>query len=153
MSPAEVSLAPGSPALDALFSPLQIGTTVVPNRLFVSAHNTNFLDEDPSGFHRWTVLNDRAARYHAERAKGGFGLIIAGQTQVHPGSGPERPAAYLEEAIPQYARIAEGVHEHGAKIFMQLNQNGREKLHSGSDSWDAVAGPSALPLGAAGAFG
>lgn len=139
--------------LEHLFSPLQIGETTVPNRLFVSAHNTNFLDEDPSSFHRWTVLNDRAAHYHAERARGGFGLIIAGQSQVHPFSGPQRPAAYLEETIPQYARIADAVHKHGAKIFMQLNQNGREKLQSGTDSWEPVMGPSSLPPGVPGSVG
>ena len=48
-----------------LFSPLQIGTVVVPNRINFAAHLTN-LSED----HR---ISDAHIAYYGERAKGGCG--------------------------------------------------------------------------------
>jgi 2,4-dienoyl-CoA reductase-like NADH-dependent reductase (Old Yellow Enzyme family)/thioredoxin reductase len=134
-------------AFDELFTPIALGGTEVPNRLFVSAHNTQFTDGPAGGYHEWSVLAERAAHYHATRAAGGFGLIVVGQTQVHPQSGPERPAAYNDAAGAGFARIAAACHEHGTKVFVQLNQNGPEKSHSGPDSWDPAWGPSSLATG------
>jgi 2,4-dienoyl-CoA reductase-like NADH-dependent reductase (Old Yellow Enzyme family)/thioredoxin reductase len=129
-----------------LFTPIEIGGVTVPNRLLVTAHSTQFQTTDPSGFNRWSVFSDRAVRYHAERAKGGFGLIVAGQTQVHPASGIQRPGAYPDAAREVFRRLADAVHAHGSKVFLQLNQNGREKGSSGPDSWEPVRGASSVPL-------
>jgi 2,4-dienoyl-CoA reductase-like NADH-dependent reductase (Old Yellow Enzyme family) len=86
--------------------------------------------------------------YHAERAKGGFGLIVTGQVSVHPTHGTVRPAGYLDEIGPEFRMISDAVHEHGAKVVMQLNHNGRGRA-SGSDDWTPVlstnTGPSWRP--------
>lgn len=121
-----------------------MGSITIPNRLLVTGHSTQFEVRDPSGYNAWSVLSERAAYYHGERAKGGFGLIIIGQTQVHPASGIKRPGSYPEHARQTYRKIAEEVHKHGSKVFVQLNQNGREKLNSGPDSWDPVWSASSL---------
>ncbi len=140
-------------AFDVLFTPVRLGGVTVANRLFVSAHNTQFLEHDPSGYHEWSVLGSRAVHYYAERARGGFGLLVIGQTQVHPQSGPERPAAFADAARQHFADIATACHEHGTKVFVQLNQNGPEKQWSGPDSWDPAWGPSALAGGDPSAHG
>jgi 2,4-dienoyl-CoA reductase-like NADH-dependent reductase (Old Yellow Enzyme family)/thioredoxin reductase len=132
-------------AFPHLFQPLQIGSVTVANRLFVSAHFTQFVEEDPTGFHRWAVYGERARAYYEDRAKGGFGLQIVGQTQVHPQSGTDRPASFVPEVLDRYRAIAEGCHRHGGKVFVQLNQNGREKGSSGPDAWDPVWSPTAMP--------
>jgi 2,4-dienoyl-CoA reductase-like NADH-dependent reductase (Old Yellow Enzyme family) len=126
-----------------VFQPLRIGSVTVRNRLFISAHNTELVQRDPEGLNRWSVLGDRAVAYNAERARGGFGLVMVGQTQVHPQSGIDRPASYHAEARPFFARMAEECHAFGTPVIVQINQNGREKINSGPDSWEPVWGPSA----------
>jgi 2,4-dienoyl-CoA reductase-like NADH-dependent reductase (Old Yellow Enzyme family)/thioredoxin reductase len=134
-------------AFDELFRPITVGGVELANRLFVSAHNTQFTEPDPGPYEEWSVLSDRAVAYHATRAAGGFGLITVGQTQVHPQSGNERPAAYNDAARDAFARIAAACHEHGTKVFVQLNQNGPEKSSSGPDSWDPAWAPTSLATG------
>ncbi|MEO5839105.1 MAG: FAD-dependent oxidoreductase [Acidimicrobiales bacterium] len=130
-----------------LFDPLRIGSITVANRLFVSAHATMFFEEDPTGFHRWAVLGDRARAYYEERARGGFGLQIIGQTQVHPQSGTDRPSSYGDQAADAYRAIADACHRHGSKVFVQLNHNGRERGSSGPDGWAPLWSASSMPAG------
>ena len=130
-----------------LFDPLRIGSLTVANRLFVSAHATMLVEEDPTGFHRWAVLGDRARAYYEERARGGFGLQIIGQTQVHPQAGTDRPSSYGDQAVAAYRAIADACHRHGSKVFVQLNHNGRERGSSGPDGWHPMWSASALPGG------
>ena len=59
-----------------LFSPLQIGNTLVPNRISFSAHLTNFAENN--------LPSEQHVYYLAERAKGGAGLIITEEQSVHP---------------------------------------------------------------------
>src|SRR5258708_37685313 len=118
----------GGEAFPHVFQPLRIGGLTVRNRLFISAHNTELVQRDPEGMRRWSVLGDRAVAYNAERARGGFGLVMVGQTQVHPQSGTERPAAFHPEARRHFARMASECHDFGTPVIVQLNQNGREKL-------------------------
>jgi 2,4-dienoyl-CoA reductase-like NADH-dependent reductase (Old Yellow Enzyme family)/thioredoxin reductase len=126
-----------------LFTPIQIGPVHIRNRLYVSAHTT-FTQTDPSGYMRWSVHGDRATHYYAERAKGGFGLIVEGQIQAHPQGGAYRPGAWTREARRHFQRTSDAVHENGGKIFVQLNQHGRLKGGSGSGDWWPMWGPSAL---------
>ena len=137
----------GTVTFPDVFTPLRIGSVTVRNRLFVSAHSTQFVVDDPEGYHRWSVLGDRARAYHEERAKGGFGLLIIGQTQVHPQSGTERPGSFTKQAVGAYRSIADACHRHGAKVFVQLAQQGWERVYSGPDAWAPVwsASPLASP--------
>lgn len=132
-------------ALDHVFSPLRIGAVEVPNRLFVSAHHTGFVTEVRRDLEEWSFLDGRAAAYVEERARGGFGLIIVGQTQVHPRSGRHRPAAYGDKAHAAFADMADRCHRHGTRLFVQLNQNGNEQIWTGPDNWSPGWGPSPLP--------
>jgi 2,4-dienoyl-CoA reductase-like NADH-dependent reductase (Old Yellow Enzyme family) len=119
----------------------------VANRLFVSAHATMFFEEDPDRVPPMGVLGDRARAYYEERARGGFGLQIIGQTQVHPQSGTDRPSSYGDQAADAYRAIADACHRHDSKVFVQLNHNGRERGSSGPDAWQPLWSASSMPAG------
>ena len=120
-----------------LFSPLQIGKVVVPNRISFSAHLTNFAEHNLPG--------ERHIYYLAERARGGAGLIITEEQSVHPTdhSYEKLIDAFKPEVVPGYRRICRAVHEYETKIFAQLNHNGGQG--DGSYSRLPVIGPSPVP--------
>ena len=131
-----------------LFDPLTIGSVTVANRIMTTAISHDLWRFDPEGYHQWNMLGSRAMHFYAERARGGFGLLTAGQAMVHKSCGTNRPAAYLPQCVDEYRPITDAIHEHGAKVFMQLNHNGRGRI-SGTDDWDPVItvkpGPSFYP--------
>ncbi|MBQ9003799.1 MAG: hypothetical protein IJ087_18290 [Eggerthellaceae bacterium] len=55
--------------LDTVFSPYKIGNCEIKNRLVVPAMVTNYGTKEGE-------LTDRYMKYHEEKAKGGWGLII-----------------------------------------------------------------------------
>lgn len=59
-----------------LFSPIQIGTTTVKNRVFMPPISTNLADKG--------YVTDELVEHYAARAKGGVGLIITEVTTVEP---------------------------------------------------------------------
>ncbi|MFC1933250.1 mycofactocin system FadH/OYE family oxidoreductase 2 [Chloroflexota bacterium] len=120
-----------------LFSPLQIGNTVVPNRISFSAHLTNFAENN--------LPSERHTHYLAERAKGGTGLIITEEQSVHPTdhSYEKLIDAFKSEVVPRYRKICSAVHEYDTKIFAQLNHNGAQG--DGTNSRLPVWGPSPVP--------
>lgn len=102
-----------------LFSPLKIGPVTVKNRLASTAHVTVFSQEN--------LPTEKMAYYHAERAKGGVGLIITELTAVHPTAvDPAVITGYDERAIPGFRLIADRVHEYGTKIIAQISHTGRQ---------------------------
>lgn len=97
-----------------LFRPIQLGSVTVSNRICWSGHATLYAEN--------YLPSERMAYYYAERAKGGAGLIVIGGSGVHESSKwPGFPIVSDERAIPGYRRIADMVHEHGAKIFSQAD--------------------------------
>lgn len=117
-----------------LFSPLKIGSTIVPNRVCFSAHLTNFSED--------YKISDRHIHYYAERAKGGCGLIITEEMSVHPSDHAyERLVdAYHPDVIPGYKKLTRAIHQFDTKIFAQLNHNGAQS--DGTVSRLPVWGPS-----------
>ena len=136
-----------------LFSPLTIGPMTIRNRIVLAPHGFS----SPSGYGD-TV--ERLINYLAERAKGGVGMIIKSdyvlpRSWEHMGSwggllpltddGP-LSTCNDDNLIPAYRRLAERVHQHGAKILVQLNAAGRQ----GAGRWTSSYGlppwaPSPLP--------
>jgi mycofactocin system FadH/OYE family oxidoreductase 2 len=102
-----------------LFTPIQIGSLRVRNRIVFSAHLTNYATQDgrPSEQH---------AAYYAARAAGGAGLIITEEHSTHPTDWPYEKLihGFHPEVIPGYRRITEAVHAHGVPILAQINHNG-----------------------------
>ncbi|MFH0821154.1 MAG: mycofactocin system FadH/OYE family oxidoreductase 2 [Pseudomonadota bacterium] len=117
-----------------LFSPIKMGSVVVPNRISFSAHLTNFGEEHG--------ISERHIFYYRERAKGGAGLIVTEELSVHPSDHPyeELVFAFDPKVVPGYKRLTQTIHRYETKIFAQLNHNGTQG--DGSFTRMAVWGPS-----------
>lgn len=110
---------PASGQLTHLWEPLDIGPTRVRNRVMYTAQTILYGEEH--------LLSDRHIAFYTERAKGGVGLMITEQQAGHPiwkGSFYPGCTAHDRRAVPQYARLAEAVHEHGGRQFVQLFGSG-----------------------------
>ncbi|HLI08472.1 MAG TPA: mycofactocin system FadH/OYE family oxidoreductase 2 [Ktedonobacteraceae bacterium] len=119
-----------------LFTPMRIGQTIVPNRIVFAAHLTNLAEENMPG--------RRLTAYYAERAKGGCGLIITEEQSVHPSDWAYQPLihGFDPKVVPHYRHLTRAVHEHGTRIFAQMNHNGMQA--SSIYSRRPVLGPSPL---------
>ena len=109
-----------------IFSPLRIGPVRSRNRIVFGAHFTMFT-EPASRWGEPGFYGERLGRYLAERARGGVGVVIAGQAQVHPTTAYQmsnNAVAWDEAAVPHFERVTSQVHEHGALAFIQLAHNG-----------------------------
>jgi len=120
-----------------LFTPIRIGQTIVPNRIVFAAHLTNLAEENLPG--------PRLMAYYTERAKGGCGLIITEEQSVHPSDWAYQKLihGFDPRVIPAYRRMTRAVHEHGTRMFAQINHNGMQA--SSIYSRRPVLGPSPLP--------
>ncbi|NGM20929.1 FAD-dependent oxidoreductase [Roseomonas stagni] len=120
-----------------LFSPLRLGPKVARNRTWMSAHATLLVKDN--------VFTDEHVAYYAERAKHGVAVITMEAMAVHETSLPYRGKAlsFDPRMVPQYRKIADAVHEHGALLLAQPWHRGREtnSVASGHPVW----APSAVP--------
>jgi 2,4-dienoyl-CoA reductase-like NADH-dependent reductase (Old Yellow Enzyme family)/thioredoxin reductase len=110
--------------LETLLSPLLVGPVRLRNRIVSTAHQTTLVHEH--------LPTDDFVAYHDARARGGVGLIVLEATAVDP-SGlltPHTLAGYREESAAGFARVAEAVRPHGARLFVQLFHGGREQIAS-----------------------
>ena len=107
----------------ALFQPLDLGFTVLKNRMLMGSMHTG-LEEDKEGL-------QRLAAFYRERAQGGVGLIVTG------GFSPDRVgrlapfSAKLTSKSEQHRHelVTHVVHESGGKIALQILHAGRYGYH------------------------
>jgi mycofactocin system FadH/OYE family oxidoreductase 2 len=120
-----------------LFTPIRIGQTVIPNRIVFAAHLTNLAEDNLPGL--------RLIAYYIERAKGGCGLIITEEQSVHASDWAYQKLihGFDPHVVPAYRRMTRAVHEHGTRMFAQINHNGMQA--SSIYSRRPVLGPSPLP--------
>lgn len=106
---------------ETLFTPIRIGNMEVKNRLVVPPMGTNLCNED-------NTVGDKFINYWSARAKGGWGLLIVEVTAIDPLglAAPRVPALYDDKFIPGFKRLADKVHQYGAKICIQLHHAGRQ---------------------------
>jgi 2,4-dienoyl-CoA reductase-like NADH-dependent reductase (Old Yellow Enzyme family) len=120
-----------------LFSPLRLGPRVARNRSWMSAHATLLVKDH--------LFTDAHIAYYAERARNGVAVITMEAMAVHETSLPYRgkALAFDPRMVPQFRRIAEAVHAHGALLLAQPWHRGREtnSVASGQPVW----APSAVP--------
>lgn len=114
-----------------LFSPLSIRGVTVRNRILSSGHETH-LSDGP-------LIGDRLVAYHTSRAAGGAGLIIVelGLVDERARPTPTVLGVASDACIAGYRRLANAVHDHGCKLFVQL-------FHPGRDSWGSIHGDAPL---------
>ena len=118
-----------------LLSPLDLGHTTLPNRVVMGSMHTGLEDR--------AHHIDRLARYFADRARGGVGLIITG------GYAPNRTgwllpfAAQLTTAAQarRHRRVTGALHDAGGKILLQILHAGRYAYHPLSVSASSIKAP------------
>ena len=119
---------------DMLFSPMNIGTLTIKNRIVMTA--AEFSLGEPSG-----KVTPRLSDYYEERAKGGVGLIIPGICRVNDMTGP---ATYTQLSmshdyhIEPMREMVRKLHSHGAKLGIQLHHAGRQGYGSTLNSLPVV---------------
>ncbi len=121
-----------------LFSEIEVGSCVVPNRIVSTGHHTYLSDHVP---------DERLVAYHAARAKGGAGLIVSEIVAVHETAGfsPNLLKAGGPDVVPAYTRLADACHAHGTRLFAQLFHPGREILSAAAGMLPVAYAPSAVP--------
>ncbi len=127
--------------LTHIWTPLTIGNTTVKNRIMMPAETLDYGQDN--------ILSDRHIAFYRERAKGGAALLITEQQGAHPvskGSFYFGCTAWEKRVIPQYAKLADTVHEYGAKQFVQLFTPGvHDKGTMIVDEWRPVWAASRVP--------
>lgn len=108
-----------------IFEPGKIGNLEIKNRLVVPPMLSEYADEDGN-------LTERYIRYYEEKAKGGFGLIIAEDNAVEPrGAGFTKLAGLWDDSqIKKHKEFTSRIKAYGAKIFVQVYHAGREASQS-----------------------
>jgi 2,4-dienoyl-CoA reductase-like NADH-dependent reductase (Old Yellow Enzyme family) len=107
--------------MSELFTPGKIGSMELKNRFVRSATAECLASDD-------CRLTDQYLRAYTQLAKGGVGLIITGNYYVNA-MGRSLPRLFVpdnDEIIEDMRKVADIVHEHGAKIVAQLNHGGRQ---------------------------
>ena len=126
-----------------LSKPLTIKGVTFRNRIVMPPMNTNFAEADGS-------VSDQFERYYVERGKGGVGLIIVSSAYIDPAAKKRSGALLLHEDrfIPRLKQFTASIHATGARVFQQINHNGR-LLTSSKELKTAVTGgavgPSPVP--------
>ncbi|MCW2513818.1 MAG: hypothetical protein JWR11_2860 [Mycobacterium sp.] len=128
---------PTATTLAPLFEPITLGTVEIRNRIVMTGHGTGMAKDH--------LPTDQHVAYYRERAMGGVGLIGMAFPQIHPTSQdvPGEPKAWLPETVPGLQKITRAVHEHGARMVMQLGHGGRQGRSTFTER--ALWGPSNTP--------
>ena len=127
--------------LKHVWQPLDIGPTRVKHRIMMTAQTILYSDDH--------ILGDRHIAFYRERAMGGAALLLTEQQAAHrrsKGSFFLGCTAWEKRAIPQFAKLADAVHEHGCKQFVQLFACGvHDKGTTIFDEWHPLWGVSRTP--------
>jgi 2,4-dienoyl-CoA reductase-like NADH-dependent reductase (Old Yellow Enzyme family) len=126
-----------TPQTAALFKPLTIGNLTIRNRIMSTSH--------APGYGKDGKPQERYQLYHAEKAKGGIGLTMFGGSSSVSLDSPAAPWNQVSVAddsvIPYFQQFAGRVHEHGAKLMIQLTHMGRRTKWD-TEHWFPVLAPS-----------
>jgi len=117
-----------------LLTPDNIGSLKVKNRVIMAPMSVSLANKDG------TVSDDLLAYYKA-RVDGGAGLIFTEYCYVQESgkSSESQISIASDDAIPGLRRVADIVHEGGAKICLQLQHGGRRSIVT-------LMAPSPIPM-------
>ena len=96
-----------------LFTPFAIKSVTLRNRLVMPAMVLNHSTDE--GF-----VNDAVVKHYAERARGGVGMIVVEATGVLDRKSGRLLKVYDDKFIPGLRRVADVIHEGGARACIQL---------------------------------
>ncbi len=106
-----------------LLAPLDLGFTVLPNRVLMGSMHTG-LEDRRRDAERW-------AAYFAERARGGVGLIVTGGIAPNMAGWVAPFAGKLSRSweVGRHRPVTRAVHAEGGRICMQILHTGRYAHH------------------------
>ena len=113
------------PTYPTLFSPVRAGTHVLKNRIIMGSMHT-----------RMEHASDPLARqiaFYAARAEGGVAVIVSGGHSPNEAGLMEPGAPILDsrDELNIHRAITGAVHDHGAKMLLQILHAGRSSRHKG----------------------
>ena len=116
-----------------LFSPIEVGSMTVSNRIVVPGHNAALQDPD-------SLPGQRLTAYWESKARGGAGMICSGIWAVHASTSPAGRGTPLEApgGIDKLKRAAEKIQQHDTRLLLQLWHGGAHAtgtLHYGDQLW------------------
>ncbi|MFW6081089.1 MAG: NADH:flavin oxidoreductase, partial [Desulfosalsimonas sp.] len=124
--------------LSALFSPITVRNTQIPNRAVLPPMGTGLCEKGGK-------VNDALLAYIKRQARGGAGLLISEITAVHPTGmvSPRQIGAWDDDFIPGLEKLAAAMRSFGGRAAMQLHHAGRESLYMIKKQ--KAMGPSPVP--------
>ena len=124
-----------SQAFPKLFTPLTVGAHTLRNRVLMGSMHTR-IECHPDAL-------ARRSAFYAARARGGVAMIITAGYAPNLAGRLEADAQTLHEAaqVPLHRPVTAAVHEHGAKILLQLLHAGRYAKHELLVAPSAIAAP------------
>ncbi|TRZ98917.1 MAG: alkene reductase [Rhodocyclaceae bacterium] len=124
--------------MTTLFSPLQLGASTVPNRIFMAP-----LTRCRAGAGH--LPNALMAEYYAQRASAG--LLIAEATMAMEGNSSfwHEPGIYSAAQVAGWKLTTDAVHAAGGRIFLQIWHGGRA-CHPLLNGGAQPVAPSAIPI-------
>lgn len=124
--------------LEHLLSPLAVRSLTLPNRLVMPPMGTGLGNED-------STVSEANLAYIRRRAQSGVGLVITEITCIHPSGlvSPHSLGVWDDKFIPGLTKMAQAIHDAGAKVAMQLHHCGRENYLFLKQK--RAIGPSAVP--------
>jgi 2,4-dienoyl-CoA reductase (NADPH2) len=116
----------------ALFEPVTLRKASLPSRIVMGSMHTG-LECHPERF-------GELARFYADRARGGVGLIVTGGFAPNfAGRMKDEPGTFERaEQVPAHRTITDAVHAAGGRILLQILHAGRYGYHP------AIVAPSAI---------
>ena len=126
-------------SFEHLFTPFRLGHVTLRNRIVSTPHATRF---GKDGY-----VTERYIRYHAEKARGGAGLVQCfGSMSVHPSS----PVLdwngiknWDDSSLPAFEAFARAIHAEGAHVMAQITHRGRRGWSGPGEQ--ALVAPSDVP--------
>ena len=102
-----------------LQQPGQIGNLRLKNRIVMAPMGTNYSTTDG-------LSTQRDCEYYAERARGGVAMIMTEAMIVTESARSHHNSlcCYHDRFIPGLARLVQGIKDHGAHVFGQINHRG-----------------------------
>ncbi|KAF0726419.1 hypothetical protein Ae201684P_021119 [Aphanomyces euteiches] len=121
-----------------LFTPIQVGSLVLKNRIFMAPLLRRRTDPD-------NVPSALMKEYYVQRASAGLIVsecnLIASQTSAYT----DEPGVFTAEQLAAWKEITDAVHAKGGKIFAQLWHAGR-RAHPNNNDGAANVGPSPIAI-------
>lgn len=95
-----------------LNEPIRVGKTTLKNRVVFPPLTTGYEEQDGS-------IGQRSLNFYRRVAQGGAGYIVLGDVASLNTASPT-PKLASDAQIPSFARLADAVHEFGAKLAIQI---------------------------------